>query len=567
VIEPIEGSTQGLTSRQTLRKHKFLQPSWLQPLGVEKHSNNYREATSQLHRESSAEELSHLKPKYSHDELLQSPYDNKRCKFDIESMNHFVKSYPSKFVSKDYISQKAAIMSRRLSLSDMTLNVDKTDDLLHNINSRQNVEALKLRYGSNSNIFNHNANSFSQNTKYRYPPSSTIVSKSAYSSCENNGDSDLHTIHNNRTKFRSVTINQRNNFDSPELEQLNKELVKRKKLLTIDDPSSSKERLIPFVYPHTSLSASSTSSVGSEPLEANSYMTHEKYLDNGRRRLPPNQSRPKGLMSVCPNPMIESNNEEQTITFHSYSKQFEKHNQDVIDNVVDSDKYFIDRRTNMKKEEEFQSDRQQCNPWRNKVSCSQQGKVLQKHESLSVVCYEGNYTKTSSRNASFSPNESDSLDVSSYVGYNETQFESSIWLHNVTYDRKKKLAKIDKIFEQFVPAMRTTDIDKHFVNNLIALHKRKTNEEKYSHDSSRKGYLLRLSMAEENENNLDDAQKLGLSEVLSHFGSLEESFIKFARANDVFKTLCEADQIELLSRNSILFVQVGNKSDTFNLTG
>ena len=111
--------------------------------------------------------------------------------------------------------------------------------------------------------------------------------------------------------------------------------------------------------------------------------------------------------------------------------------------------------------------------------------------------------------------------------------------------------------------MRTTDIDENFVTNLIALHKRKTNEEKYSHDSSRKGYLLRLSMAEENGNDLDVAQKLCLDEVLSHFDSLEESFIKFARANDVFKTLCEKDQIELLSRNSILFVQVSNTSDTF----
>ena len=97
-----------------------------------------------------------------------------------------------------------------------------------------------------------------------------------------------------------------------------------------------------------------------------------------------------------------------------------------------------------------------------------------------------------------------------------------------------------------------------FIINLISLHNRKTNEEKYSHDSSRKGYLLRLSMAEENLNALDNAKKLSVDELLSHFDSLEESFIKFARANSVFKTLCEQDQLELLSRNSMLFVQVGN---------
>ena len=126
MIDPIEDSTLGLSSRQILQKHRFLQPSWLQPLGVERRLNNYREVTSQFLRERSAKELSLCNSMYRNDKLSKSPHDNKRYKLDIESLTRCGKR--STFLPKDYISEKAAIMSRRLSTSDMTLNVNKSDD-------------------------------------------------------------------------------------------------------------------------------------------------------------------------------------------------------------------------------------------------------------------------------------------------------------------------------------------------------------------------------------------------------------------------------------------------------
>ena len=210
----------------------------------------------------------------------------------------------------------------------------------------------------------------------------------------------------------------------------------------------------------------------------------------------------------------------------------------------------------MEREEVYHGNRHQSHRRRNNVHHPQQSQGPSKNKHISMLYNIGDDTDPCSTSTSLSPLETDSLNVSSHECSIETEFENSVWLHNVTYDRKKKLAKIDKIFEEFVPAMRTTDINKQFTVNLISMHNRKTNEEKYSHDSSRKGYLLRLSMAE--ENTLDNAKKLSVNQLLSHFDSLEESFIKFARANSVFKTLCERDQLELLSRNSMLFVQVGN---------
>ena len=45
-------------------------------------------------------------------------------------------------------------------------------------------------------------------------------------------------------------------------------------------------------------------------------------------------------------------------------------------------------------------------------------------------------------------------------------------------------------------------------------------------------------------------------DVIDHFMSLEESFIKFACSNKTFKELCVGDRTELLKSNSILFVMV-----------
>ena len=152
-------------------------------------------------------------------------------------------------------------------------------------------------------------------------------------------------------------------------------------------------------------------------------------------------------------------------------------------------------------------------------------------------------------------------DFSAIIRCKETLVDSTVWLHKVAYDRKKKLEDIDNIFEKFVPAMRTTEISKDFIINLIDIHKRKTEEEKYSKDTSRKGHLLKLSMSQERKEN--DVPRLSIDQVTSHFDSLEEAFINFARSNKVFQRLSNSDQSQLLAKNSLLFVQVS--CYTYNL--
>ena len=103
--------------------------------------------------------------------------------------------------------------------------------------------------------------------------------------------------------------------------------------------------------------------------------------------------------------------------------------------------------------------------------------------------------------------------------------------------------------------MRTTEISKDFIINLISIHKRKTDEEKYSNDTSRKGHLLKLTLSDDTRME-SDAMRLSIDQVSSHFESVEEAFIKFAQSNNVFQQLSKSDQTQLLARNSLLFVQV-----------
>ena len=100
----------------------------------------------------------------------------------------------------------------------------------------------------------------------------------------------------------------------------------------------------------------------------------------------------------------------------------------------------------------------------------------------------------------------------------------------------------------------SSSISKDFIINLVDIHKRKTDEEKYSKDTSRKGHLLKLSMSQERKEN--DFPRLRIDQVTSHFDSLEEAFVNFARSNKVFQTLSKSDQTQLLAKNSLLFVQV-----------
>ena len=124
---------------------------------------------------------------------------------------------------------------------------------------------------------------------------------------------------------------------------------------------------------------------------------------------------------------------------------------------------------------------------------------------------------------------------------------------NDAKDKQEKEAKFEQILEDFVPAMRATNIPTAFVWQLIDLHK-----SEFSSGLNATGEDLGKpsQMQEKDRFNGGLTEKLNKVELLKYFNSLEESFVKFARTHIMFKCLCEKDQLELLKRNSILFVMV-----------
>lgn len=126
--------------------------------------------------------------------------------------------------------------------------------------------------------------------------------------------------------------------------------------------------------------------------------------------------------------------------------------------------------------------------------------------------------------------------------------ENDVW-------RKMKVAKIDEIFDIFVPAMGSTSIKESFIIKLINLHRNKSNEteeEKMSRPSIRVATTSKIFPGETK----NAYSGLTRNDVLDHFISLEESLNKFASSNKTFKELCVGDRIELLKQNSIRFVMV-----------
>ena len=124
------------------------------------------------------------------------------------------------------------------------------------------------------------------------------------------------------------------------------------------------------------------------------------------------------------------------------------------------------------------------------------------------------------------------------------------------YDRKSKLAEIDKVFEIFIPTMRTTAISPVFQKDLINLHK-----------NNRLHEIVDAGDMDDNTvagNCSTEKQKMPSAKfllhpnaLLSHFKSVGEAFRKFAVMDSTFKDLCPGDQKELLDRNSSLFIMVG----------
>ena len=127
-------------------------------------------------------------------------------------------------------------------------------------------------------------------------------------------------------------------------------------------------------------------------------------------------------------------------------------------------------------------------------------------------------------------------------------YENDVW-------RRAKVAKIDEIFDIFVPAMGSTSIKESFIIKLINLHRNKsseTEEEKMSRPS-----MIVATPSKQIPGETKNAYSgLTKDDVLDHFISLKESFTKFASSNKTFKELCLGDRTELLNRNSIRFVMV-----------
>ena len=138
------------------------------------------------------------------------------------------------------------------------------------------------------------------------------------------------------------------------------------------------------------------------------------------------------------------------------------------------------------------------------------------------------------------------------------------WYNDGDGCKKTKVAKIDEIFDIFVPAMGATSINESFIIKLINLHKNKSNE---TDEVMMLSPLMRGGPAAgvfvgETTNAYSTLTK---EDVLDHFLSLQESFVKFACSNKAFKELCVGDRTELLKSNSILFVMVSTRLSSLML--
>ena len=106
--------------------------------------------------------------------------------------------------------------------------------------------------------------------------------------------------------------------------------------------------------------------------------------------------------------------------------------------------------------------------------------------------------------------------------------------------------------------MGATSINESFIIKLINLHRNKSNEteeEKMLSPTMRGGPVSTVLVG----NTKNAYSTLTKEDILDHFISLEESFIKFACSNKTFKELCVGDRTELLKSNSILFVMVSTR--------
>ena len=129
--------------------------------------------------------------------------------------------------------------------------------------------------------------------------------------------------------------------------------------------------------------------------------------------------------------------------------------------------------------------------------------------------------------------------------------------NEIFYDRKIKLSKIEKIFENFIPSMRDTIVSPELVISLINLHKNNEIVEAIDDTILKPGTsLVGPLLLDEENTKFGITYKLEPDELLAHFNRLDESFVQFALSNPNFRILCQSDRNELLHKNSLLFTMV-----------
>ena len=133
-------------------------------------------------------------------------------------------------------------------------------------------------------------------------------------------------------------------------------------------------------------------------------------------------------------------------------------------------------------------------------------------------------------------------------------------LQQMKHLKRQKLEKINEVIESFVPTMRTTNNRKEFIIKIINMHKDVSDEtiESGSSDDIR---VLNYSTKRPRLDREEPGSILTTVDLLNHFHSLSESFVKFAKTNEAFKCLKDRDKSELLKRNSQLFVMVSGDEE------
>ena len=195
-------------------------------------------------------------------------------------------------------------------------------------------------------------------------------------------------------------------------------------------------------------------------------------------------------------------------------------------------------------------------PWQSNTRSPTEIRIPNTKMNVSSVCGEIYCPVASTSTQSHILPHRNASDVFNDDHPSNRQSQNITFIHNPFEDRQEKVSMIDKIFEMFVPAMRSTNISQEFVQKLIGLHKHKTEEEKNQKNIHLNEKLLKFSEKNERPSFYDAASSLNQSELLTYFNCIEESFIKFARSCTQFQQCCEHDQTELLKKNSLLFVKV-----------